>query len=389
MAIGRRRFNLGLAGAVAAGGLGICPSLAQTPRTAYRGPHVILVRFGGGVRRAETIVPGTTFAPYLINVLAKRGVLIPNVTIAQLKGLDTSHAEGTLNLLTGRYKAYEKVGTRGLAPLLEPTQPLLFEHLRQTFDIAPHEALIVNGEDRPQEEYLTSGGHPHFGVAFRSEIIGLYRFKLHKLARVLAEGKAPETELKAAAEELAKLRAVDYRGASAARSPVLERFWDRWRAHYGDSGLKNPRGDRLLTELALWALRELKPRFMMINYQDPDYVHWGNASHYTRAITVIDQGLAQLVAAVDADPAYRENTVIVVVPDCGRDANPLMAVPYQHHFNSRSAHEIFAVVAGPRTPKGRVLDKPVDQTSLAATIGAIMGFKVPAAEGRALAEIMT
>ena len=389
MTIGRRRFNQGLAAVVAVSGLGSTTGKAQPARPAYRGPNVILVRFGGGVRRAETIEPTRTFAPYLLNVLAKRGVLIPDVRIAELKGLDTSHAEGTLNLLTGRYKAYEKVGARGLAPLLEPKQPLLFEHLRQAFDVAPHEALIVNGEDRPQEEYLTSGGHPHFGVAFRSEIIGLYRFKLHKLTRILAEGKAPEKELKAAAEELAKLKAVDYRGAAEARSPALERFWDRWRAHYGDSGLKNPRGDRLLTELALWALRELKPRFMMINYQDPDYVHWGNASHYTRAITVIDQGLAQLVAAIDADPAYRDNTVLVVVPDCGRDANPLMAVPYQHHFNSRSAHEIFAVVAGPRTPKGRVLDKPVDQTSIAATIGAIMGFKVPAAEGRVLSEIIT
>ena len=26
----------------------------------------------------------------------------------------------------------------------------------------------------------------------------------------------------------------------------------------------------------------------MVNYQDPDYVHWGNPSHYTRAIAVID-----------------------------------------------------------------------------------------------------
>ncbi|MGE0697463.1 MAG: hypothetical protein AB7O57_00035 [Hyphomicrobiaceae bacterium] len=389
MAIGRRRFNLGLVGAAAVGGLGLGIGHARPSRPSYRGPNVILVRFGGGVRRAETIVPATTFAPYLLNVLAARGVLLRNVTIAQLKGVATSHAEGTLNLLSGRYMAYEKVGAHGLAPLLEPKQPLLFEHLRRTFDVAPHEALVVNGEDRPQEEYLTSGGHPHFGVAFRSEIIGLYRFKLHKLARILAEAKAPEHELKAAAKELAKLKAIDYRGAAEVRSPVLERFWDSWRTHYGDSGLKNPRGDRLLTELALRALRELKPRFMMVNYQDPDYVHWGNASHYTRAIAIIDQGLARLVAAVDADPFYRNNTVFVVVPDCGRDANPLMAVPYQHHFNSRSAHEIFAVVAGPRIAKDRVLDMPVDQTSIAATIGAIMGFRVPAAEGRALAEIMT
>ena len=38
--------------------------------------------------------------------------------------------------------------------------------------------------------------------------------------------------------------------------------------------------------------------------------------------------------------------VFVIVPDCGRDANPLMGVPFQHHFNTKSAHEIWALVFG-------------------------------------------
>ncbi len=353
----------------------------------YRGPKVILVRFGGGVRRRETIDPAHTYAPYFRNVLAKRGVLIPNVMIDELKGVDTSHAEGTLNLLTGRYAAYNKVGSRGLAPLLEPSQPSLFELLRKTFSIPAHQALLVNGEDRPQEEYLTYGGHKHYGVAYRSEVIGLFRYKLHKFKRIIEAKSSSEAELKKATEELRKLSAFDYRKASARSSPIMDRFWDDWRRHYGDSGLKNPRGDRLLTELAVRAIRQLRPRLMMINYQDPDYVHWGNASHYTRAIAIIDQGLQRLVETVEADPEYRRDTVFVIVPDCGRDANPFMSVPYQHHFNSRSAHEIFALVFGPGVAQNRVLDKQVDQTSLAATIGALMGFRARDAEGRVLSEI--
>ena len=165
-------------------------------------------------------------------------------------------------------------------------------------------------------------------------------------------------------------------------------MWQRWQDYYGDNGLKNPRGDAALTELAIWALRYLRPRLMMINYQDPDYVHWGNATHYTRAIAVIDKGVERLVSAVDADPEYRERTVLVIVPDCGRDANPLMSVPFQHHFNSRSAHEIWTVILGPGIARGRVLDKPVDQSSIAATIAGLMGFKADRAEGRALHEVM-
>lgn len=164
-------------------------------------------------------------------------------------------------------------------------------------------------------------------------------------------------------------------------------MWRRWQSFYGDSGLKNPRGDAALTELALWALRYLRPRLMMINYQDPDYVHWGNASHYTRAIAAIDKALERLVAAVDSDLAYRDTTVFLVIPDCGRDANPLMSVPYQHHFNTRSSHEIWALIFGAGIFKDRVLDKPIDQTSIAATAGALMGLRTYRAEGRALDEV--
>jgi hypothetical protein len=385
MEIGRRAFNQGLAGAIAAGTL--CGSSA--PAQAYRGPNVIIVRFGGGVRRAETIAERTTYSPYFLNVLAKRGTLIPNLTIAQLEDVDTSHAEGTLNILTGRYKAYDKVGAQGLAPLLEPSEPTLFEAMRKSFGVPAHQALLINGEDRPQEEYLTYGGHKHFGVSFRSEVVSLFRYKLHKFRRILEDNKAPEDVLLDARKQLDELTAYDFRNTARNSSEVMELFWDNWREQYGDTGLKNPRGDRLLTELAVKAMRELKPRLMMVNYQDPDYVHWGNASHYTRAIAIIDQGLKRLVETADSEPAYRAQTVFVIVPDCGRDANPLMSVPYQHHFNSRSAHEIFAMLLGPGIARGKVLDKPVDQTSIAATVGAVMGIRMRSAEGRVLSELLT
>ena len=102
-------FNLGLSAAVTAT---VAPRSVRAQD--YDGPNVILVRFGGGVRRAETIDEATTFAPYLRHVLAGRGVFIPDMRIAQLDGVNTSHAEGTLNLLTGRYLAYRDAGSRFL-----------------------------------------------------------------------------------------------------------------------------------------------------------------------------------------------------------------------------------------------------------------------------------
>jgi hypothetical protein len=374
----RRSFTLGSIG-LAASLAAPRPALAQT---GYRGPNVILVRFGGGVRRAETIDEATTWAPYLRHTLAPRGTFIPDLRIDKLEGVNTSHAEGTLNLLTGRYLAYRDA-SEFLDDRLEPTEPTLFEYLRRSFDIPSHQVLLVNGEDRPQEEFFTFGAGDHFGIDFRSEMLSLHRYKLYRTRMQLAEGGLTDEARLALEAERARLLTIDPRGATPDPSPDVEAFWARWRQDFGDTGFKNPRGDRLLTELGVRAMAELQPRFLMVNYQDPDYVHWGNPSHYTRAIAIIDEGLQRLVSAADAHPFYRDNTIFVITPDCGRDANPLAEVPFQHHFNSCSAHETWAVIFGPGIGKG-VIDRPIDQSAIAPTIAAAMGFTASGAEGTAI-----
>lgn len=382
--ITRRLFGTGLAAGLATTGF---PGRAKA--NPYRGPNIVLIRFGGGVRRTETIEEATTFAPYTRKVLAERSTLIPNMTIDQMQGGNTSHAEGTLNLLTGRYQAYRDAGSGILDDRLEPTEPTLFEYLRRSYDIPSHQALLINGEDRPQEEFFTYGIHGHYGIDFRSEMLSLHRFKVYKFARILEEGGLSEASRREAENAYADLLAADKRSIQPEQSAPIQEFWAKWRDHYGDDGFRNPRGDRLLTELSLWALRELRPRLMMVNYQDPDYVHWGNASHYTRAIAIIDDGIRQIMNELDRHDQYRDNTLVVVTPDCGRDANPLMSVPFQHHFNSGAAREVWALIFGPGVSKGRIYDRAVDQTAIAATLAEVMGVRAERAEGDVLAEVVS
>ena len=375
-------------GFVLGGGVPI-QALAQTARPrAYTGPNVVIVRFGGGVRRRETIDTRHTFAPNLRHRLAERGTLFRRMEISTLDGVATNHGQGTLFTLTGKYDKFEDIGGKVFGSRFEARVPTVFEYLRQSFDIPVHRALIVNGEDRRQEEFFTFGNHHLYGVNYRSEVLSLYRFKTFLLRRKIAERQGSDKELAQMARKLEQLESIDYRrAATGSRQPAeIEAFWQRWRQNFGDSGLMNPRGDQLLTELTLRALRELRPALLMVNYQDTDYVHWGNPTHYTRGISVIDRGIAQIVAAVDADPEYRDNTVFVILPDCGRDDNPLMAVPFQHHFGTRSAHEIWALLFGPGIGRNLVVDKPVEQISIAATVGRIMGFDTPLVEGPILAD---
>lgn len=384
--------------AVSAGGV-LLPSVrAQDPPAApapYRGPNVVLIRYGGGARRRESIDPVHSHSPFLRHELIRRGTLFPRMEIDQIQGLQTSHGEGTLNLLTGKYDTYRDVGEtrpdigrRFLAARFEAKVPTVFEYLRATHAVPDHQALIINGEDRGDEEFYNFSNHHLFGVRHRSQTLSLRRYKMWLLRRQLEEGSIPSAEIGRRRKELAEMEALDYRvDRETGQGEVIDGFWERWRERYGVDGLRNPRGDRLLTHLAVQALRELRPRLLMVNYQDCDYVHWGHLSHYTNGIRVMDEGIEQIHRAVEADPVLRLNTVLVVVPDCGRDDNPFLDVPCQHHFGSRASHEIFALVVGPGIPAGKVVDRRVSQVDIAPTIGRLMGFATPHAEGSVLTEV--
>lgn len=400
-AMGAGMFAAGLSGCIPHDPLD--PDYSPTPPTGpddhdypvdrpdYRGPNVILVRFGGGVRRQETILePEKTYCPFVIHELAganvmgsnNHGILFPDVVIHDDPKVETSHGQGTLYLLTGQYSSYQDVGGKFLGDRFEPKEPTLFEYLRKHFKIHSHEALIVNGEDRIDEEFFTFSNSPHYGVEYRSTVLSLYRFKSYLLRQKLNQGTITDAERAAAQKQMAEMKSKDHRlGDNSLESLELDHFWEKWSGYYGKSGFVNPRGDRLLTELSLWAMRELKPRLMMINYNDPDYVHWGPPSFYTRALTVIDDGIRQLWQQTQLLDNYRDNTYFVVVPDCGRDNARCTTVPYQHHFNSISSRKIFAIMAGPGVqPSARPVDKTYQQIAVARAVGSLMGFETHRAD---------
>ena len=395
--VGRRGF-LKVAAAAGTGALiPVTPAWAREsaqfgpetmpPPPDYQGPNVVIVRFGGGARRRETIDPEHTYSPFLCHELARQGTLFPRMEIDSLDGVETSHGQGTLYILTGKYDKFKDFEGKFLGSRFEAKVPTLFEYLRKSFNVPDHQALIVNGEDRTDEEFYTFSNHHLFGVNYRSNVLSLYRFKLFLLRQQLANGRWRDEQRAEKQAELEKLEALDYRRTDdATASPEMEAFWEDWRRFYGESGLVNPRGDRVLTELTIRAIRELRPKLLMVNYNDCDYVHWGNLTHYTRGVAIMDAGLRQIHDSLAADPEYRDNTILIVVPDCGRDNNRFLAVPCQHHFGSRSSHEIFALLVGPGIPRDTVVDRRVDQTSVAATVGRLMGFETAHAEGPVLEE---
>ena len=190
----RRQFSKGL---LAAAGVSSLTARAETQAAEYDGPRVVIIRFGGGVRRRETIDPEHSYAPFFSTDLLKRGTLFNDMRISTMEGLNTSHGEGTLNILTGKYDLYKSVDDAFLSERFEAKVPTLFEYLRKSYAVPEHQTLIINGEDRTQEEFYSFSNHHLFGANFKSNVLSLYRYKLHVLDSNIAAGKFVGKELAA------------------------------------------------------------------------------------------------------------------------------------------------------------------------------------------------
>src|SRR5207302_2414731 len=156
----------------------------------YRGPKVILIRFGGGARRRETIEPQFTYAPFLCHDFARRGTLFTRMEIDSFTptvGVDTSHGQGTLYLITGKYEKYKDITNKILAERFAPKVPTVFEYLRKAYDVPDYQTLIVNGEDGSNEEFYNFSNHHVYGISYRSNTLSLYRYKIYLRRRSRAE----------------------------------------------------------------------------------------------------------------------------------------------------------------------------------------------------------
>jgi hypothetical protein len=81
--------------------------------------------------------------------------------------------------------------------------------------------------------------------------------------------------------------------------------------------------DTLTMRLAMNALREQKPRVLYIGLGDTDELaHLGDYDQYLTAMNRDDDFIAELWRMVQADPAYRGKTTLIVTTDHGRGGAP-------------------------------------------------------------------
>jgi hypothetical protein len=140
-----------------------------------------------------------------------------------------------------------------------------------------------------------------------------------------------------------------------------------------------------LTFRTAWEYFRLhEPRILYISLGESDeWAHEGRYDEYLWSAHRVDEYLAQIWQAVQANPKYRDQTTLIYSPDHGRGHGPEEWKSHSQKFPG--SEYIWLAAIGPDTPAlgERTQIPPVTQTQIAATIARLMGEDYCAAEPKA------
>jgi hypothetical protein len=384
----RRDFLRGALGLGAVLGAGFAyPALAgwePAPLlTPAPGKHkLVVILFGGGTRSSETIDdPQHRYIPRLWKEMIPRGTLFTNARVER----KVVHPNSCASILTGHWEWEDLDWSR---PPAHPTIFELYRKARNAPDTAAWAFMYASILAKAGES-LAAG----YGAEFAANVVEpptIPRSTADQMDRLLRDAAAlgsPEAELQAARECARLARETSRIALTGLRSDEARRFVEReYAAWKGASGSTSH--DLFLTDLAIACMREFSPEVMTVAYGEIDCAHYGSWSRYVEAIRRTDELTWRLWRAAGERPDYRGNTLLLILPDHGRELERPGGMGFIHHsdfYTNQGADEgcrrVWMLALGPGVTPGRRIAKPIPITSVAATGLDYLGLQ--ASEGAA------
>jgi len=390
-----RRAFLRLGTGAAAGALvGGCsqPSAAPqaaAPRNADKRKLLVVV-FGGGTRSSEAVDdPRHRYIPRLWNEMIPRGTLLTNMRVEHL----VVHPNATGSIMTGHWEWDDIDWTK---PVAHPTIFEICRKRRRSPDTAAW--AFVYASILAETGHSTAGG---YGASYAANVVEpptIPRTTAEEMDRRMARAAAlgsDEAEREAAAQ-CAKLArgtsriATGHLRSPAARSWLGEQFRS-WKAQAGTTS-----HDAFLTDRAIACMERFAPDVISVDYGEIDCAHYGSWSRYVEAIRRTDELTWRLWRATERLDAYRGRTLLLILPDHGRELDRPGRWGFIHHsdfYTNTGADEgcrrVWMLAIGPGIRRGRKVARPVPITAAAATGLEYLGLE--ASQGAAasvLAEIV-
>lgn len=130
------------------------------------------------------------------------------------------------------------------------------------------------------------------------------------------------------------------------------------------------------------------PRLLLINFKQPDAAgHAANYSAYLRGITDTDNYVYQIWQLLQNDPFYKDQTTLFVTNDHGRHSSGHLDGFISHGDRCEGCKHIELFAIGPDFKQNYNCSAPYSQIDLASTVAGLMGFEMPYAKGKIIADV--
>jgi hypothetical protein len=351
------------------------------PRAANK---VILVTFGGGVRYSETFAPeGLHNIPRLV-ALRPEGYFFRSCVNSGV----LSHFNSTASIVTGNW---QRVDDFGFQP---PAGPTLFEHFRKQTGAGPLDAWAV--ATNKSFALMGSGSDRAFGQPYGANVVLPKQLLLEAVHDAVKNGSAGGVANRD--NVLRRLQDVLDEGYEGIGWTIFQagRKLDRQvretllhgLVEYIDGPEAPTSGDELTFFITREIMREFSPRLLLVNFWDMDVAHWGSYSLYLNAITRTDRLTGMLWDAIQANPNYRGQTTMLVLPELGRDGDQNAANGFlNHRSGDPSCRDMWLLALGAAVPRGET-DRPVHHIDVAATAAELLGVKAAGMAGTPMRELL-
>src|SRR6266568_3920012 len=333
---------------------------------------VVVITFGGGARDQETFAPeGQENIPNLMRELIPQSTFFTQVVNRGILG----HYVATASLATGVYETINNFAS------LPPEHPTVFEYFRKDLKRPASDVWVV----APSNGFNPIGesSHRSYGLGLGARVI----LPKHLLTAATSGGTDYDHLLRDNYETPYYTPELGGNGFELQQlGTMLKLSVNDFKAHART--LSSP--DELSVYIVRQLMRQLAPSLLWITMHDIDIAHAGTYSLYIEGIRRTDRLCADVWKTIQSEPEYAGKTTLFILPDFGRDSDDDSGGNgFQHHRTGDAlSRTTWMMVLGAGVREGVVFDRPMESIDLVPTLGSILGFSAPLAQGKPIRELL-
>ncbi len=329
---------------------------------------LIVILFGGGTRSSESIGDSEhRYIRYLWNEMVPKGTLFTNMRVEH----KVVHPNSAGSIMTGHWEWDDIDWTK---PVAHPTIFEIFRKAHRAPDTAAWAFVYASILARTGESLA-----PAYGRDYAANVVEpptIPRATAEQMGRRMRDAAAlgsvdAEVEAADACAKLVRTTSrISMKGFRSKQARLFfETEFEKWKAGAGTTS-----HDAFLTDRAIACMRTFAPDVMAVDFGEIDCAHYGSWSRYVEAIRRTDELTWRLWHATEQIEQYRGRTLVLILPDHGRELDRPGHWGFIHHSNfytnegaDEGCRRVWMLALGPGVKPGYRIDKPVPITTVAAT----------------------